>query len=185
MNWKTIILGLSVALIAASQGFAGDDHRERDYDSRERHHEKREGRSDLPQVNNQGYLKECGACHFAYQPGLLPSRSWNSLMNTLDKHFGTDASLDDDTKAKITAYLTDNSAENSPSKRSRKFLNSIPASETPLRISETPYFKDKHREIRASVYKRESIKSPAHCDKCHTSADRGSYSEDFVKIPKK
>ncbi len=31
---------------------------------------------DVAPVKNALYLEECGACHFAYQPGLLPSRSW-------------------------------------------------------------------------------------------------------------
>ena len=26
-------------------------------------------------VTDKRYLKECGECHFAYQPGLLPARS--------------------------------------------------------------------------------------------------------------
>lgn len=186
MNWKTILLGLSMVLVA-SQGFAGDHRNDRynDDDYRHERRERRDGTKNLPPVTNTAYAKECGACHFAYQPGLLPSRSWDRIMNGLSDHFGTDASLDDTTRAELTAYLRAESAENSRSRRARKFLDSIAPSETPLRISETRYFIDKHREIKPSVYKRESIKSAAHCDKCHTEAARGNYSEDFVKIPKR
>ncbi len=32
-------------------------------------------------VNDKLYLEECGACHFPYQPGLLPMRSWQKILN--------------------------------------------------------------------------------------------------------
>ncbi|HPQ24397.1 MAG TPA: cytochrome C, partial [Gammaproteobacteria bacterium] len=44
-------------------------------------------------VDNPLYLQECGSCHFAYQPGLLPARSWNNLMGGLENHFGENAEL--------------------------------------------------------------------------------------------
>ena len=31
-------------------------------------------------VENPQYLEECGSCHFPYQPGLLPARSWTKVM---------------------------------------------------------------------------------------------------------
>lgn len=37
---------------------------------------------------------ECGTCHIAYPPQLLPAPSWRRVMSGLDKHFGTDAGLD-------------------------------------------------------------------------------------------
>ncbi len=40
------------------------------------------------------YKQECGSCHLAYPPGLLPASSWQRLMGDLPHHFGTDASLD-------------------------------------------------------------------------------------------
>lgn len=135
-------------------------------------------------VTNKIYLKECGACHFAFQPQLLPKRSWEKIMNSLDSHFGDSATLDDATSAEIRAYLVKNSAETSSSSKSQKILASINSTETPLRISETPYFKKKHNEIRDNVFKRKSIGSPANCAGCHLTAEKGDYSERNVKIPK-
>jgi hypothetical protein len=40
------------------------------------------------------YVQECGSCHVAFAPGLLPAASWQRQMNGLDKHYGTDASMD-------------------------------------------------------------------------------------------
>ncbi len=147
--------------------------------------EENEGSENLPPITNDFYRKECGACHFLYQPGLLPERSWIKIMDTLDKHFGEDASLDSAAKEKIKKYLVQNSAEKSASKRSKRILSSIKSSSTPARISETPYIQSKHRRISKDVFKRESIKSISNCIACHKTADEGFYEDDDVVIPKK
>ena len=40
------------------------------------------------------YTQECGSCHLAFPSNLLPKASWQRVMNGLDKHYGSDASLD-------------------------------------------------------------------------------------------
>ena len=49
-------------------------------------------------VDNKTYADECGSCHYAYPPGLLPSKSWAKLLDekALSNHFGEDATLDKD-----------------------------------------------------------------------------------------
>jgi len=138
----------------------------------------------LGQVTNAAYLKECGACHFAFQPQFLPKRSWEKLMGSLDNHFGDSATLDEATRSGILDYLVKNSAETSSSKMSGKLLASIGKTEAPLRITDTPYFKRKHREVRADVFKRKSIGTPANCVSCHVTAEKGDFDEHKVKIPK-
>jgi hypothetical protein len=39
-------------------------------------------------VSNPVYSEECGACHFTYQPELLPSASWKKVVTAHDDHFG-------------------------------------------------------------------------------------------------
>lgn len=128
---------------------------------------------------------ECSACHMAYPPGYLPERSWRKLMSGLDKHFGENAGLDAAAGKEITDYLATNSAEKSGDRRASRFLGSLPADATPLRITETPYFRRKHdaREISPDVWKRPKVGSPANCTACHAGADRGDFSERSVKIP--
>lgn len=141
-------------------------------------------RLDVAPVNNELYAKECGSCHFAYQPGLLPARSWKKMMNTLDKHFGDNAELDAETQKALTAYLVANSAENSGYKASVKILNSIKDGDAPLAISKTAYFTRKHHEVPERMVKgNNQVKSFAACAKCHTAADKGSYDEHEVNIP--
>ena len=52
------------------------------------------------------YSDECGSCHYAYPPGLLPSKSWEKLLNekALSEHFGKNATLDKDTLKAIHDY---------------------------------------------------------------------------------
>lgn len=135
-------------------------------------------------VNDTLYAKECASCHFAYQPGLLPERSWVKLMEDLENHFDTDASLDVEDNQKILKYLVDNSAEKFTNyKRSKKINRSIPKGETIIEITKTPYIIKKHREIRESLITQKEVGSLSNCMACHTTADIGSYSERDIDIP--
>lgn len=116
---------------------------------------------------------ECGSCHVAYPPQLLPANSWRALMSGLDKHFGSDASLDPRTTARITAFLEKNAGrERSPSR--------TPA----LRITETRWFVHKHNEVPDRAWKNPQVKSAANCTACHVDGDKGDFSEHNIRIPK-
>ena len=135
-------------------------------------------------VNNNLYQNECGSCHFAYQPGLLPERSWQKIMSNLANHFGDNAELGALDRQAITQYLTHNSADKSPNRRSRNIMNSITASQTPRRITEIPYIAGKHDEIPAQlVNKNAKVASLSQCDSCHQTAAKGSFSENHISIP--
>lgn len=138
----------------------------------------------LPPVANAQWQAECASCHMAYHPGLLPARSWRQIMANLDKHFGENASLDKATAEEITRFLVQHSADNSPVRRSQKIAASIPAGKTPVRITETPWFRAQHDEISPAVWKRQKIGSPANCVACHQGAERGDFSEERVRIPR-
>lgn len=135
-------------------------------------------------VSNKFYVKECASCHFAYQPGLLPSRSWVKVMKGLDNHFGTDASLEIEDNKKILNYLVENSAEKFRNyKRSQRINDSIAKDKTPIAITKTPYFVKKHREIQNKLIVQKEVGSLANCIACHTTADKGLYGERDIKIP--
>lgn len=55
--------------------------------------------------------EECGSCHLAFAPSMLPARSWQRMMGKLDNHFGDNASLDPATAEKITSYLVANAGD--------------------------------------------------------------------------
>lgn len=137
-------------------------------------------------VSNPVYKEECGACHFPYQPGLLPARSWQKLLqaSALADHFGDNAELDEGIREALLVYTTENAADKSLHKRSKKIMASLRDDATPMRITETPYIKEKHHEIPDRLIKQnDQVKSLSYCNKCHTSADKGSFDDDDVKIP--
>ncbi len=136
-------------------------------------------------VSDATYNKECGACHFAYQPDLLPEGSWRKLMDAkaLTDHFGENAELDDQTRSHILQLLVADPADKSTYKRSKKIMGSLTAGATPLRITEVPYIKSKHEEIPERLITQPQVKSLSQCDKCHMEAGKGSFDDDTVVIP--
>ncbi len=142
------------------------------------------GSNAMPPATNAKWKTECSGCHMLYHPGLLPERSWNKMMNGLDKHFGENATLDAATRDEIKRFLVANSAEKSTNRRSNRIDQSIPSDATPLRITETRYFTSKHDEVSPSTFKRKNIGSAANCIACHKNAEKGDFSESQIKIPR-
>jgi hypothetical protein len=137
-------------------------------------------------VNNELYMNECASCHFGYQPGLLPKKSWHKLMTNLSDHFGTDASLEKEDYDKIYNYIMENSAEKAMEyKRSRRMVNSLAgyASEDIIAITKVPYFIRKHREIPKRLIVQDKVKTLSNCTACHTTVQKGIYNERAIKIP--
>ena len=120
------------------------------------------------------YLQECGACHVAFPPGMLPAASWRRLMGQLDRHFGTDASLDPAMTAALAAWID---ASAGGYKRARD--------EPPQdRVSRSAWFEREHREVGAATWKLPAVKSAANCAACHTQATQGDFSEHRIRIPR-
>jgi cytochrome c553 len=136
-------------------------------------------------VDNKTYADECGSCHYAYPPGLLPGKSWAKLLDekALNDHFGENASLDKATLKTIYDYAMENAAEKSWYKRSRK-ITVATEDETPIRITEVRYIKRKHHDIPEKMIKgNKDVKSLSYCNACHTQADKGIFDSDTVSIP--
>ena len=137
-------------------------------------------------VNNPQYAEECGACHFPYQPGLLPARSWDRLIDTLSNHFGENAELPSEDAMAIRDYLLNNAADKSGYTRalSRKMMKSLRPSMVPARISSMPYFIEKHSEIpNIMVEDNSQIGSFSNCDSCHKQAAKGSFDKGEILVP--
>jgi len=135
-------------------------------------------------VTNARYAKECGSCHFAYPPGLLPARSWQKLMGKLADHFGDNAELPQEDAVALTGYLMQNAADRSSYGRSLKIDDSLSPRQTPLRITQVPYIAGKHDEIPARlVTGNPKVRSLSNCTACHTRAETGSFSERDINIP--
>lgn len=138
----------------------------------------------FPMPSGKTYVDECGSCHTAFAPGLLPMRSWHRMMNELENHFGEDASLDEPQYFAILKELETLASDGTyADMRMRRISASIPPSQLPQRISETDFYKYTHSEIPADVWKRSQVGRPSNCVACHPRANAGSFDERQVRIP--
>ena len=129
----------------------------------------------LPAIKHEATKTECSACHMAFQPQMLPARSWEAIMGDLANHFGENAQLDDAVTADITAYLVANAADANGKKN--RLMRGINKSDAPLRITETPWWVRAHRgEVSEASFKRAGSK--ANCAACHRGAATGYYEDD-------
>ena len=131
-------------------------------------------------LTNPLYREECGSCHVAYPPLLLPKGSWQAIMAGLDQHFGTDATVDASAAKEIQGYLEANAGRRQSGVDHLRRARGKP----PLRITETPWFRDEHDEVPASTWNSPAVKSAANCGACHTHADDGDYSEGTLRVPR-
>ena len=140
-----------------------------------------------PDINatvNEQYLAECGACHFAYQPGLLPQSAWARIMGSLENHFDDDASLNELQTTEIRDFLFRYSADFATSSRSRAFAAGALSEDTLPRITHTRYFRREHAEIpNRFVSDNPDVGSFSNCQACHRNAGAGYYDEHQIDIP--
>lgn len=185
MNRLLIISAIALLTLGSAKCHADDDsenvdHYKKSYDIRDEH--------SFKNLNNLKsdplYIKVCGSCHMAYQPEFLPRRSWKKIMETLNKHFGTDATVEPRVNKEILAYLMDNAAD-----RKRvgihftELAGSIQKRDTPLRISNTPYFIKTHSKLTQEQISQSDVKSIANCNACHKKAEQGDYRKRSIIIP--
>ncbi len=120
------------------------------------------------------YKQECGACHVAYPPGMLPADSWRRQLGNLPNHYGTDASLDATTLGELSAWLGANAGTG------RRMREAPPQD----RITLSAWFIRKHDEVPGAAWKQPAVKSASNCTACHTQADQGDFNEHTVRIPR-
>jgi hypothetical protein len=96
---------------------------------------------------------ECGSCHLAFHPSLLPARSWEEMLGQ-QEHFGEDLALDTGVVASLSSFATAHSAERAETPVAWKIASRTPASSTPLRITETSYWKGRHAAVADADWQR-------------------------------
>ncbi len=119
------------------------------------------------------YTQECASCHLAYPPGMLPSASWQRIMGSLDRHYGSDASLDAATVKQLSDWLLANAG-------TYRRVAEVPPQD---RITRSAWFERKHRGIEPAVWKLPSVRGAANCAACHTGAAQGRFSDHDLRLP--
>jgi hypothetical protein len=126
------------------------------------------------------WREECGACHVPYSPRLLPASDWRRLIATLDRHFGTDASLEPATLRRIETVLVAGArrAAAAPAPRPGATVAEPP------RITTTNWFRREHDEVPQRVWKDARVGSPSRCEACHVDAAQGRFDESSIRMPR-
>lgn len=119
------------------------------------------------------HAQECSACHIAYSPRLLPAESWRRMTGQLDRHYGTDASLDPASVAALASWLEAGAARNGR------------ASVAPPddRITRSSWFIREHRDFDAAAWAHPSVRSASQCIACHSRAAEGDFRERGLRFP--
>lgn len=170
VNWKNLsvlFIVLGAAMAALSNGLAAG------------------WESAFPNLKNDAWEEECGACHMAFTPGMLPARSWVLTMEQLQDHFGEDATAEPEVTQAITRFLVEHAADNPEATDvMRRIARSVPPQQTPLRITEGEMFRYYHDEVPDSIWQREQIGLRSNCTACHKRAQEGRYLQREIEIPK-
>jgi hypothetical protein len=106
--------------------------------------------------DNAAWRAECGACHMAFPPAMLPAADWAVIMRSLDRHFGANASLDEPVRLEIAAFLERNGESG---------LLFGGGDEAP-RITATAAFERKHQGA-IRLWRKGKVKTLVDCPACH------------------
>ncbi len=123
------------------------------------------------------YREECGSCHLAFPAGFLTAAEWQRVLDRLDRHYGSDASLEETKRQTLLAYVrrtASNGAEELPGARN-------PAEPLP-RLTHKPWFIHEHRKV-AAFQQHPEVRTLVNCAACHTRAAEGSFREREIVLP--
>ena len=126
------------------------------------------------------YEDECGACHYAYPPGLLPVSSWLGIMQNLEDHFEDNAETDEETATYVSNYLVENALKPGQNAKWSVLLRNM-QNDPPLRIVELPGFQQAHEselELIEGMDLGWDFFSP--CEDCHRQADQGLFDKELL-----
>ncbi|MDD4977116.1 MAG: cytochrome C [Gallionella sp.] len=175
LTFSALVLALCLGATLA-QAHDDDDEDERHERHEQHEHSKLENQRHASNIQNKQLKEECGSCHIVYPPNMLPAESWRALMDNLNKHFGSDASLDKATQRELSNLL-----QNQGKGRAETANNGQPI----IRISQTSWFLDEHEdEVSPRTWRNPKIKSASNCGTCHTKADQGRFGEHEIRIPR-
>lgn len=139
------------------------------------------GRGVPPATLDPVFALQCGACHLAFPPSLAPASTWDGILAGLQHHFGADASLSPEQITQIRTWLDANAAGHWDTLPSH--LLRIPAADGSLRITDTPGWRRRHRDIAAAVFAAKPVYHRSSCGACHADAAAGRFAPQDIAIP--
>jgi hypothetical protein len=119
------------------------------------------------------YRSECGACHIAFAPDLLPVDAWHRVMSDLVEHYGVDATLEAKEREEIESFLARNAGRGLHTKKNGD----------QLRLTDTLWFHRRHGKVKP-LFQDPRVVSKANCTACHLHADEGRYDQ-YTQLSRK
>jgi cytochrome b len=117
---------------------------------------------------------ECDSCHLAYAPCLLPARSWSAILAPGADHFGEDLALTPASRERLEAIA------GAPARRETwacwKMRASIPATQAPVRITDTPFWREAHWRMDSRDFNPPRAAGRHDCGACHRDASSTTFS---------
>lgn len=111
------------------------------------------------QLGKEFYLENCGSCHLALPPEVMPTETWRRLLLEPDQHYGTQIQpVTGPSLLVVWQYLQTFSRPELPNKQ------------LPYRVSESRFFKALHPRVKLP----QTIKTTS-CVSCHPSAAQYNY----------
>jgi cytochrome b len=123
---------------------------------------------------------ECGACHLAYPPELLPLRSWLRMLDEQQRHFGEDLGLSADTQHALAAAAR--SGSRTPRWAGAMLVASIPAGEAPQRVTQTAFWRERHAAIAEARFATPPVSGRHDCGACHGDAADAIFSPRLIHM---
>ncbi len=129
------------------------------------------------------WQEECGSCHLAYYPSLLPQPSWAKLFRQQVDHFSEDLSLDSKTIVLLKNYADRYAGKTFNIEAFWNIQNSIHPDDTPTRITQTPYWKNKHSNIDGEIWRSQEVTGKFNCEACHRDANHYWFDDTAIVLP--
>ncbi len=136
-----------------------------------------------PLPMNDTWNEECGPCHLAFHPSLLPRRSWTAMWAGQHEHFGDDLALSDDTLRTLDAFAQAHATEAEESEAAWEIGRSVPGGEAPLRITKTRRWNELHARVDDAVWTHERVGGRSDCAACHEDAEAATFDDGAMRLP--
>lgn len=135
-------------------------------------------------VDEPRFVALCGGCHYSYQPGFLPALSWERLLQSTDNHYGVALDLSRDEIRYLYDYLLNNAGGRVNYTLSNSFMRSLRGDPAPLRITDNPYFIERHSGVAGDdMNDAERTNLMGKCAACHTDALQGGFEKAAIQEP--
>ncbi len=142
------------------------------------------GWSSLDEHPDQALFEaECGSCHTLYHPSLLAADEWTLVMQTLDEHFGEDASLMPEPAERITALLIEHGNGTWDTEAANELRGQQDPAE-PMAVTSNRWWAEHHRDLEEAALASPDVRSPGNCEACHLDAVQGRFGGHRIDVPR-